>query len=401
MLPRGEDASAAPDARPAPRLLYLSNGNIPSRWAHTVQIMRMSEALAQLVPGFELVIAESLQDRLAPRLDLWDWYGVEQRFPVRRLPLWLWRRSPLFESVNVTRFSLVAPRVAARAGPALVWTRSFPIADACLRRALPVLFERHTETPAKWKRQLARIASAPSLRGVVTLSESSCALLAAEGIPREKLAAFPSAVPLLPTRDRGAARRELGFADAERIALYAGRLSEHKGLPTLLAAARLLPRVRFVVLGGDAADVARWRARGGTNVELRGFVASSRIPLFLAAADVGLFTSSASDPLARAASPLKVYEYVGAGLPVVASAIPAVQGWLHDGENAFLFAPDDAGDLARAISRALADPGLAARVAARARAANEGNTWPDRARGILARVAPELLAAPSPSAPRA
>ena len=47
---------------PIPRLLYLSNGNVPSRWAHTVQILKMSEALASLVPGFELVIAESLRD---------------------------------------------------------------------------------------------------------------------------------------------------------------------------------------------------------------------------------------------------------------------------------------------------------------------------------------------------
>jgi hypothetical protein len=38
------------------RLLYVSNGNIPSRWAHTVQVMKMSEALVSLVPAFRLLI---------------------------------------------------------------------------------------------------------------------------------------------------------------------------------------------------------------------------------------------------------------------------------------------------------------------------------------------------------
>jgi len=34
------------------KLLYISNGNIPSRWAHTIQTMKMAEALAHRVPSF-------------------------------------------------------------------------------------------------------------------------------------------------------------------------------------------------------------------------------------------------------------------------------------------------------------------------------------------------------------
>jgi glycosyltransferase involved in cell wall biosynthesis len=375
-------------------LLYLSNGNIPSRWAHTLQTMKMCEALAALVPQFELAICESLRDRIAPRVDLCEWYGIQRPFRVKRLPLWLWRRSPIFERVREARFSFAAPRYAERARPALVWTRSFPIADACARRGLPLLFERHSATPDKWRPQLARIASAPSLRGVVTLSESLCRVLEKEGVPARKLGAFPSAAAPQPLTDRDAARRELGIASSEAIALYTGRLSADKGLPTLLAAAARLPKVRFVVLGGSEADVAHWREGASANVELRGFVPNARIPEWLAAANVGLLTNSARDPLATATSPLKLHEYIAAGLPVVASAIPSVADWLRDAENAFLFAPDDGAALARAIERALADPSAAAAIAARAKASSGSGTWLERAEGILARFAPELLAAP-------
>ncbi len=375
-------------------LLYLSNGNVPSRWAHTVQIVKMSEALAELVPDFELVIAESLRDRVLPRIDLWDWYGVRRPFHVKRLPLWLWRSSPIFERVNEPRFSWVAPRYAARARPSLVWTRSYPIAAACLERGLPLLFERHTATASRWLPLVKRVASAPSLCGVVTLSRELCETLSKEGFPAEKLGAFPSAATPPERIGRAAARRALGIGADERVAVYSGRLSVDKGLPVLLGAARRLPHVRFVVLGGSAVEVAQWRGRAGSNVDLRGFVPNARIAEWLAAADVGLSTNSARDPLASGTSPLKIHEYVAAGLPVVASAIPAVARWLRDGETAFLFAPDDDAGLAEAIGRSLADPRGAGELAARASASGESVTWRERARRILARFAPELLSAP-------
>jgi glycosyltransferase involved in cell wall biosynthesis len=397
--PRSGSTLRAAEPRARGGLLYLSNGNLPSRWAHGVQIMKMSEQLAQLVPRFELAIAESLRDRLAPRLDLWSWYGIARPFPVARLPLWLWRRSPIFESVREARFSFAAPRYATRVQPALVWTRSVPIADACLARGLPVLFERHAVTPEKGRARVARIAAAPNLRGFITLSDALCRELAAEGIPSAKLGAFPSAASeALPRGDVGAARRALGIAERGALAVYVGRLSEDKGLPTLLAAAARLPDVRFVVLGGSDEEVAYWRARASANVSLRGFVANAQVPAWLAAADVGLFTNSARDPLASATSPLKLAEYAAAGLPIVASAIPAVTPMHRDGENAFLFAPDDANGLAAAISRALADPTLAAAVARRASDAAGTYTWRERCIRILTRFAPELLAGDARSA---
>ena len=101
-------------------LLYVSNGNIPSRWAHTVQTLKMSEALATLAPSFRLLIATSLAEQLRPRVDLWSWYGVAVPFPVQRLPLWAWRRDPLFERAHEPRFTRIAGPWAALLRPRLV-----------------------------------------------------------------------------------------------------------------------------------------------------------------------------------------------------------------------------------------------------------------------------------------
>src|SRR5262249_32658384 len=127
------------------------------------------------------------------------------------------------------------------------------------------------------------------------------------------------------------------------------------------------------------------------NVDMRGFVPHGELDAWYAAADVALFPNSATDSLARSTSPLKVFEYAAAGVPLVAAALPAVTGWLREGGNAFVCRPDDPGDLARAVERALADPEAAASRARRARAEVGGFTWRERAARILERFAPELV----------
>ncbi len=375
-------------------VLYVSNGNIPSRWAHTIQTMKMCESLAELVPRFRLLIAESLAERALRRVDLWHWYGIERPFAVERLPLWLWRRAPHFESVAERRFSVAAPWRAARLRPALVWTRSYAIADRCLARGLPVLFERHSPSGDSWRPLLARMGASPHLRGFVTNSEALVDAHRGAGIPAAKLAAVRNAAePRLASAsraDRGTAREALGLPKEGALALYAGSLSPGKGIATLVDAAALAPALRFVVLGGSAAEVAYWRARAGANVDFPGFVANRELATWFAAADVAVFPHSGADPLAHSTSPLKVLDYATARVPIVAAAIPAISGWLRDGDNAFLCRADDPADLALALSRALADPEEAAARAARARASIGSFTWRERAAQILERFAPEL-----------
>ncbi len=389
-MPPGADAGRL-------SLLYVSNGNIPSRWAHTVQTMKMSESLAELVPSFRLLIATSLSERVRRRIDLWSWYGIERPFPIERLPLWLWRREPVFEGVLERRFSHVAPWRAERLRPALVWTRSYPVAEGCLRRGLPVLFERHSASPATWNPILARMGASPLLRGFVTNSEALFGAHREAGIPAAKLAAVGNAAdPRLlraERRDSSAARSALGLPKERAVALYAGSLSAAKGIQTLLDTAARLPAIHFALLGGGPDEVAHWRARAGSlaNVEFRGFVARGELASWFAAADVALFPNSSADALARSTSPLKLFEYAAAGLPMVAAAIPAVSGWLREGDNAFLCRPDDPEDMARVLARALADPADAAARALRARASIAGFTWRARAERILAQFAPELL----------
>jgi glycosyltransferase involved in cell wall biosynthesis len=190
------------------------------------------------------------------------------------------------------------------------------------------------------------------------------------------------------TVDGGRARKELHISPSERVVTYTGHLYAWKGIDTVVAAAAELSDVVFLIVGGMPDDQNRLRSeivsRGLSNVRLEGHVSPARVPLYLAASDVLLLPNSAATPLSsRHTSPMKAFEYMAAGRPIVASDLPSLRELFASDVDALLVAPDDPGELARAVRRLLDDPSLSERLAASARRKVRDFTWSGRAAAIL------------------
>ncbi|HEU4649405.1 MAG TPA: glycosyltransferase family 4 protein [Gemmatimonadales bacterium] len=181
---------------------------------------------------------------------------------------------------------------------------------------------------------------------------------------------FPTA-PALPAP--GAAdglRRELGIPTDARIVMYTGTFEPYQGLSLLLQAiprvVQAVPGTVFVLVGGegDGAVAVRTEAeQRGINGALRilGRQPRQHIPAYLALADVLVSPRSYGDNL-----PLKVFDYMAAGRPIVATDVPAHRAVLNE-RLARLAAPS--GDaLASAIVELLLQPGPAAELAEAGRA---------------------------------
>src|SRR5207253_1617909 len=84
------------------------------------------------------------------------------------------------------------------------------------------------------------------------------------------------------------------------------------------------------------------------------------------------------------ASPLKLFEYLAAGRPIVASDLAALREVLRDGENACLVEPGNAATLAAGLSRVLHDRVFAERIARCAFADAEQFSWARRAERLEA-----------------
>ncbi len=188
------------------------------------------------------------------------------------------------------------------------------------------------------------------------------------------------------------ARQRVGL-DSGPWAVYVGGLYEGRGLESLFAAVASLPIKLLIVGGRDEREVAAWRERaqsaGAAQARFEGYQPPARVPLYLFAADVLVMpytartlTPSGEDTTAWM-SPLKLYEYLAAGRPIVATDLPALRSVLSHEDTALLTPPDDAAGLRLAMERLLNDSTLAARLAANARAKAKDHTWVGRAKHIL------------------
>ncbi len=164
-------------------------------------------------------------------------------------------------------------------------------------------------------------------------------------------------------------RRDLGLGEDTPIVLYTGTFESYQGLDLLFAAARHViasrPDVRFVLAGGrpEQIETAREQAEtaGVANaVVFAGQRPAEEIPSFLDAASVLVSPRSTGTN-----TPLKIYQYLRSGRPIVATRLLTHTQVLDD-DVAFLTAAT-ADAFAAGIVAALADPARARSVADQAR----------------------------------
>jgi glycosyltransferase involved in cell wall biosynthesis len=148
--------------------------------------------------------------------------------------------------------------------------------------------------------------------------------------------------------------------------VYAGQLYPWKGVDVLVEAMAHVQGARLVILGGlpVEGDLARIRALVAAHglaecTEMPGTVPQAQVADELRRAAVVVVPFLRSVMTERHTSPLKAFEAMAVGRPIVCTDLPSSREFLRDGENALLVPPGDAGALAAAIRRVLSDSALA------------------------------------------
>jgi starch synthase len=159
---------------------------------------------------------------------------------------------------------------------------------------------------------------------------------------------------------------------------FVGTLKPWHGVPGLLHAVALAnaqtpdpARCWGVLVIGDGPvreDLERLAAKLGVEAEFTGAVAPDTVPGLLHTAD------AAAAPYPADAggqddyfSPLKVYEYMAAGLPIIASAVGQIPSILDPGRTGILVPAGEPAAVAGALTRLAQEPALRERLGASAR----------------------------------
>ncbi|MDR3507376.1 MAG: glycosyltransferase [Caulobacteraceae bacterium] len=131
---------------------------------------------------------------------------------------------------------------------------------------------------------------------------------------------------------------------------FVGAISGYKlDLPLIRAVADSRPDMSFVMIG-EVGEGDPWTdaslLEGCDNIHLMGGRAYDSLPAYLKGMDVAILPSLANE-YTRSMFPMKFFEYLAAGLPVVATSLPALSGYgevatFCDGPEAFAAALDEA-----------------------------------------------------------
>jgi glycosyltransferase involved in cell wall biosynthesis len=216
-------------------------------------------------------------------------------------------------------------------------------------------------------------------------------VLASEALRAQVLAAYPQAAPMMsvitpgvalpaPAPSRGEARRLLGLPPSGVLLLFVGNDYARKGLDTLLAALPQLPEGAMLMVVGGPERIPAYKERA------RELGLAERVHFLGAMNDVDLAYRAATllvHPTLEDTFAMVVLEAMSHGLPVVVSG-PAhcgISALLQNGRDALLLEdPKDAGALAAAIRRLLAESRLSAELSAQGHVFAQAHSWEEAAR---------------------
>jgi len=374
-----------------PRIFYPVPERIPDPRARFLQIVNTCHAMA--LEGAKVELAAGLRKGTSGA-EVLRAYGLPDApgFTVRGVPI---LRADGKEILRVSWHGLfhVACRFRLarllREGRYCVYVRHIKLADFLLRHRARLGFRLFFEVHELFHRGTERQRNVSRLRqmesrvygeadGVVCMSRRLEGLLREEGVTHDRVAVIPHAVKeewFDIRRGEGA-----GFVG------YVGSLYPWKGVDVLVSAMRYLPGEKALIVGGGdrlpALKELAAREGAGDRVEFTGPVLHAEVPGMLARMKVAVLPNVAEEA-SMMSSPLKMFEYLAAGVPIVAADLPVFREILVHGKNALLFPPGDATALAAAVRRLAEDPGLSRRLGERARRDAEGFTYARRARRIL------------------
>jgi glycosyltransferase involved in cell wall biosynthesis len=381
-------------------LCLVANTRMPSQRAQALQVAQMSAAFARRGSATSVLIANRRPSvELAAGVDVFDWYGVPQGPRPELVPVecvdWIERVPRLLQYVPARLQEQSFARNAAavvreRFRGARIVSREIEVAARLVRAGEPRVYLEVHRVPGGRLRRRALITSADGVQGIVAISggvrddlerlgvERSLITVEHDAFEPGRFAHRPSAAD---------ARAQLDLPRDVPLVVYTGGLLEWKGVDVLVDAAKALPEIYFVVAGGMEADVQRLRqhAAGLANLRIDGFQPPERVALYLAAGDVGVVPNRAQPEIsARYTSPLKVFEAMAAGLPLVASNVPSLREILAPEEEAVFVAPDDASALAQGIEALTSDASRREAMSRRLLARAPLHTWDARAERLLA-----------------
>jgi len=370
-------------------VLYLTTARIPGEKAHSLQIVRVCEALARIGCKVYLFPARSHETpEVKPYGSFQHFYGFSPSFSMMHIPSIdfpsrnadIRIQQLLFSVVCLSYFTFILPiitlfHVFKGNERTILYIREpllfifFTVSKPIHR--LPILFEIHRSLSLRRSKSLyLKLLSRVDI--IVTISRKLKEDPALLGVDDSKIVVAHSAVDVKPfdkvKENMGELRRALKMPVNHYLAVFLGHLYKERRVEGLIDAVKLIKEktdLTLYIVGGKDEDVKRLLSYAekvnAKGVIFTGFVNPSTVPIYLKAADVLLLPPFFQLP---ESSPLVLFEYMAARRPIIAPNIPSIREVLENNESGLLY--DNIQDLTNDIVMLYKNPDLATKLASNA-----------------------------------
>jgi hypothetical protein len=367
----------------AVRIGYIPTSPMPSRAANNVHVMKMCGAITKNGTDVCLVFVKNAATGEIDRKKFFESYDVQHEFSIACVEQ--------SESSGIDYYRCVCAAI--EEGCTHVLTRSLAAAYFSVLAGLPTSLDLHKPIDDSEGAMARNLFRSPSFRSLVTISRA---------LKEQTAESFPpvaAKIAVVPNAGERLAHSSSTF-DFIRVAGctfnvgYTGHLYPGKGAEIIIQLAQRLPDVAFHVLGGYEAEIEKWKSKGGglPNIVFYGYRPHSHVANFLECTDIVIapflrrvIVHGGKDDHASWMSPLKIFEYMAAGKPIISSDLAVLREILVHEENALLCDPDDIESWVRSVDRLRKEPQLMRSLATAARSQFEiRHTWEKRAAAVVA-----------------
>jgi len=392
----------------------VSSGHIPSQWAHSINTVKTANAFSKIGHNVEILTVERfLEKREKQKINnVHRFYGIGDAIKIA-----YFKDNPLFyfEEINspIHYFSegikrTTNGRIRYVSDPEkriseycrknsmdLSYCRAYRTAYYNVKNGIPTILESHTpNTKHPELRRVIKLSHSEYFEGLVTISDILKQNFIAAGVPEDKVLVLDDGVDIasfrnLPSKEE--IRGMFALPRDRKMVVYSGSLFPDKGIEHILLVARNLPDVLFLLVGGREQQIKMWEKYVDSckieNVQFTGFVGTSKVPLYLKAADVLIMPYKTDQEIKimdiNTTSPLKLFEYMAAKKPIVSSAIPAISRTIVHEVDGLLAKPNDIQELTHFVELVLEDEQLAEKIAENAYTKVQDYDWKNRCEKIL------------------
>ena len=341
--------------------------------------MKMCQAFTELGNSVDLITRGSKSSRIND----YEYYGVQPEFSIHKINLNEIKYISSLIYIFYIYFKIK------KLNPDLIYTRYRFSLSILSRYKIPIIFEDHSPPRGFYK----------LLINLILLKNNTKLVLISKELRKIYKTLFPDLnnSQIIVAHDgsdpiRGSNIKSNIIIDKSLFNCgYVGHLYKGRGIELIYEISKIMPNINFHIIGGNEKLISHWKSKiKQDNLIFHGYIQKSKVDGILLQFDIliapfqkRVFLENGINT-ADWMSPLKIFDYMSAGKPIICSDIPVIKEVLINNRNALLIPPDDVDRWADSIAKLKNNKELCQTLGSNALSDfMQYHTWKIRAKNIL------------------